>query len=226
MEKEKTNVVKSVLWRLPFDSWGSKYDDALRMIREQSEEDEIAFFYIRSRAADRRFVCFLKNLRNTYNNAKIILEIPTYPYAKEFLKNSTMWPWYFKDAVYNRYLKKYVDRIVTFSNDSEIFGIKTIKSMNGMDVSSFSLAKANLENNTISIIGVAMMQPYHGFERIIKGLGTYYKNGGDRNVKINFVGYGPELDAYKNLTEEYNLTDRVIFKGKLSGEGLDRSYDG
>ena len=227
IKKDRTNLIKSIIWRVPFGSWGAKYEEALEYIEDCSKGKNIAFIYIRTQFFDRKYLLFLKQLRQTYRDTKILLEIPTYPYDYELIRSVTMWPWYFKDKIYSRWLKNYVDRIVTFSDHNSIFGIPTIRTTNGMDVSSFSLARVeNVDNDSINMIAVAMMQPYHGFERLIKGLASYYANGGKRTVRICFVGYGSELDMYQKLTEKYQLTEYISFKGKLQGEELDRAYDG
>ena len=224
--KKRGNLIESVAWRLPLGSWGADYDKALSIIEECSNGASVSFFYIRTQFFDRCYISFLRTLRQNYTAAKIILEIPTYPYDFEIIKSKTMWPWYFKDHFYRGKVSKYIDRIATFTNDYEIFNVPTIRIMNGMDVDSFSLAKCENDNDTIKMIAVAMMQPYHGFERLIKGLHTYYNNGGSRDVHISFVGYGPELAYYKKIVEECKLSERVLFAGKLSGEALDNAYDG
>lgn len=225
--KQRTNLLRSIVWRLPFGSWGARYREALEEVAEYAQKNEIAFFYIRAQLIDRRYLGFLIDLRKKYENAKIILEIPTYPYAQELLKNKTMWPWFFKELAYRRKVKKLVDRIVTFSSDDKIWGIPTIKTMNGMNVGDIGIAGVgNSDDKVIRMIAVAMMQPYHGFERIIKGLATYYSKHDTRNIELLMVGYGSELEYYKSLVEQNNLSDRVIFKGKLQGEELDRVYDG
>lgn len=226
IEKKKTNILKSICWRLPLGSWGGKYEEALVDIEKKSHDNSVKFFYLRSQLFDRRYVGFLRELRRKYQEAKIILEIPTYPYGKELLSSKTMWPWYFKDFVYRQGIRKYIDRIVTYSEDNILFNIPTIKTMNGMDVNSIRLADVSTNDDRIKIIAVAMMQPYHGFERIIRGLASYYANSGKIDIVLDMVGYGPELDYYKSLVDRYGLNERIIFKGKLQGMELDKAYDG
>ena len=216
IEKEKTNLIKSLSWRLPGGSWGADYESALRRIDEISQLGNIHFFYIRQKLADKRYVSFLFSLKQKYPNALLLFEIPAWPYDKEVLKDKTMWPWYFKDLFYSKQLNKCVNRIVTFADEDYIWNIQTIKAMNGMDVSAFSLSEP-VNDDRIKLIGVAMMHPYHGFERIIKGLARYYENGGDRDIQIDFIGYGTELENYLELTQRLNLSDRIHFKGKMGG---------
>lgn len=227
IEKEKTNIIKSVVCRLPGGSWGAKYDEALREIESIRGDDSIFFFYIRISPVDRKYVSFLKTLRERYPKTRILLEVPTFPYDKEYLHSKTMWPWYFKDKYNRKNISEYIDRVVTVEDSKSLFGVPAIKIKNGLDVSQVRLiSKDNEDSNSIQLIVVAMMQPYHGYERLIKGLASYYLNGGMRDIRIRMVGYGSELKFYQSLTERYNMTDRIEFVGKLEGEELDAAYEG
>lgn len=226
IEKEKTTILKSIMWRMPGGSWGAKYNEAFSTITKLSSETDIYFFYIRMSFFDRRYLAFLRSLRDSFPDSRIILEIPTYPYDKEYLHSSTMWPWYFKDKINRRFVAKYVDRIATVDNSSSILNIDTIKIVNGIDVSKVRpIDKDNEDPSSIRLIAVAMMQPYHGYERLISGLSTYYKNGGDRNIEFSIVGYGEESEYYKAITRHLNLDNRITFMGRLDGDELDEAYE-
>ena len=80
LHKEKKSVFKKVLMRLPFGSFCRTYNEALDRISR-----ETGFLYLRQAPFDRKYIDFLKNLRNKCPEAKIIIEIPTYPYDKEYL---------------------------------------------------------------------------------------------------------------------------------------------
>ena len=228
VEKDSSNLFKSICWRLPGGSFGANYAKAVEDIHSISgDEKDVAFFYIRKNPLDRKNMGFLSSIRESYPNSKILMELPTYPYDKEYITNKTLWPWFFKDRLYRLKIRKYIDRIVTFDEYDEIFGIPTIKAMNGIDVTSVKqITKSNEDINTIRIIIVATMIPYHACERVISGVSTYYKNGGKRNIEVLMVGYGPELDYYKRLTRKLGVEDRIIYKGKLDGKELDDIYEG
>ena len=224
IQKKPTNAFKAILNRMPLGSFGRDYETAKKDIELLSD---VEFFYIRNSAWDREWTDFLKWLRVQYPNSKVVLEIPTHPYGSELLKNKEMWPFFFKDIIWRKNAVKYVDRIVTFSEDDYIWGIPTIKSQNGIVVDDITpITETDDHNEVIRMIAVAMMQPYHGFERLIKGLYIYYKSGRKRHVKLKMVGYGPELENYQNLVKELGLADKIVFTGKLSGDELDLAYDG
>lgn len=141
--REEKNVIRSIMWRMPFGSFGRRYEYAFDQIQINGEPD---FLYIRFVPLDRKFIRFLEELRKRYSSAKIMLEIPTYPYKGELLHNLTMVPFYFKDIFYRGQVKRYVDRIVTLTDDRAIFGIPTIHIMNGIIVDDIPIVS---DRNTI-----------------------------------------------------------------------------
>jgi glycosyltransferase involved in cell wall biosynthesis len=220
VEREKFSIIKSIIWRMPFGSFGRDYDKAMEDIIDPD------YIYIRFVPIDRSFLNFIKRLRISHPTCKIILEIATYPYSKELIYDITMFPFYFKDRFYNKGLKRYVDKIVTFSDDNEIFGIPTIKIINGIDVASVKCLKHNMEkDSTIRLLAVAKLQKSHGYERVISGLKKYYEDNHSKRVEVHIVGDGTELDYYKNLVKEYKLEDYVVFYGAKVGDELDAIYD-
>jgi glycosyltransferase involved in cell wall biosynthesis len=70
-----------------------------------------------------------------------------------------------------------------------------------------------------------MYANHHGYERIIKSIYRYYKNGGTRNIVYYCIGFGKELNKYKNLVSLYKLENHVIFPGEKNGEELDKYYN-
>lgn len=178
------------------------------------------YVYIRYPFADSNLIKLLRHLRKNNLNNKIVIEIATYPYEKELPK------WQLKkDIIYRKKLKKYVDRIVTFSNDDEIYGIKTIKTGNGIDVSDYKIKK-NIQNDTINIISVSSLCEWHGYDRAIEGINKYYSEGNINKV-VNFVivGEGPEKEKLENLINKYGLNKYCKLVGYKNGEELDALFD-
>ncbi len=221
VRKEKSNVVKSLLWRLPGGSWGAEYENALCKISDIGET--VNFFYIRPIPTDRRYIGFIGELRNRYPEAKILVEFPTYPYGKDILQSRSMWPWFFKDRIYRKYYRSLIDRIITVTEDSSIIGIPTIRIINGIivgDIHPDYYGEHEDNEDVIRLIAVAQFQPSHGYERIIASLASYYKNGGKRSIVLDMVGYGKECDKYKRLVGKWGLNEHVIFRGKQTGDDL------
>lgn len=166
----------------------------------------------------------LKRLKD--NGSRILVEIPTYPYAGEIPKGllyKMMLKW---DEMYLNRLKDCIDVIATYSQHNEIWGIETIKVVNGIDVSKIGIKKQKKPTECVELIGVANVSKWHGFDRVIQGLKQYYKLG-DVNKKVRFhiVGEGAVLQEYKDMVEENQLSEVVIFHGKKQGKELDAIYD-
>lgn len=160
------------------------------------------------------------------NGARVLIEIPTYPYKGEKPQGILYQLMFWWDEVYTKKLKRVTDRIITYSQDEEIFGVSTIEIMNGVDVEAIKpVQKEEKTDDTIDLLIVALMQPYHGYERLLKGLHSYYQKGGTRDIFCHFVGDGPEKHYYEELTEEYGLNSRIRFYGMQGGDDLDKIYN-
>ena len=183
-------------------------------------------FYVRYPKSDFLFLRFLKKVKANPLK-KIVVEIPTFPYdnqGKKSIKGKCIESLH---KLYSTQLHKYVDRIVTFTGEHFIFGIKTINTINGFDFSKISPINKPIDvKKKVSLIAVSAMFALHGYDRLINGLADYYKNGGERNIVIHLIGQGPSIDTYKRLVKENDLEDNVIFHGKVFGQTLYDLYSG
>lgn len=223
ISKEKANIARSMSWRMPLGSFGRNYEQVFDIVKCKPD-----FFYIRFVPVDRRFLNFIKSLRERFPASKILLEIPTYPYKGELLASISMLSFYFKDLYYRDRLKNYVDRIVTLTEDKYIFGIPTIRIMNGIVVEDIKMiGDQNVSGGGINLIAVACFQVHHGYERLIMGMKQYYEENIEnrRQVYLHMVGDGSELEKYKKLVYQHKLEEYVIFYGQQGGEKLDEIYD-
>ena len=159
------------------------------------------------------------------NGAKIVIEMPTYPYDGEQPDGFLYWLLFRWDRIYRNKLKKVIDRIVTYSRDNEIFGIPTIQIRNGIDLTQVRPIAGKDLDDTVDLLAVALMQPYHGYERLLMGLNEYYRDGGKRKILLHLVGDGPEKKAYEKIVCENGLQDKVIFYGPKGGSELDKIYE-
>lgn len=180
-------------------------------------------FYIRYPLSDLKFVSLLKKIKS--QNKRVVVEIPTYPYDQQGVESFRGKLIHKVDQLFRTQLHKYVDRICTYSLDKEIFKIKTINTVNGYDFSSIKPTYADPKvTETINLIAVSGMWPLHGYDRFIKGLNDYYKQGGLRNIVLHVVGSGYVEADYKELTKIFGLHEHVIFHGRQFGENLMKLY--
>lgn len=219
IQKLHKNIFMKVLTYLPFGSFYRDYSESLDRIAPEAD-----FVYIRYAHFDRKYLCFLRDLKVRCPGTKIILEIPTYPYRNQLLNIREFYAFYFKDLIYRGKVRNYVDRIATFSSDKEIYGIKTIRIINGIIVDDVVLKERVENDDTFTLLAVAQFQRYHGYERIIKSISDYIKHGGTRKIRFYLIGYGPETEYYKSLVSEYGLTGIVEMPGIKRGKELDDYY--
>lgn len=191
-------------------------------------KNKIELIYMRSDHNANPFtIHFIHKLKK--HNIKTVMEIPTYPYDVEYkgfpLQSKIE---LFTDKCFRQYLAKQLFRISTFSDKNTIFGAKTIKISNGIDFSQIKLKSDPQKNHTsFHLIGVAEVHYWHGFDRVIKGIGEYYQQPYEKEVYFHIVGgIGPsEISIFNSIIEEYNIKKYIVFHGQLFGEMLDKAFE-
>jgi glycosyltransferase involved in cell wall biosynthesis len=167
---------------------------------------------------------------------KAVMEIPTYPYDQEFEGFSRTERLQLRiDQMFRKGLARQLEAIVTFTNEQHIFGQRTIRISNGVDLESMPLHQKVDTSKDLHLIGVAEVHYWHGYDRLIAGLGEYYKTspnpsqrGERKNVIFHIVGgvWKSEMHddehapGFAELIEKYGLQDKVVFHGQLFGEAL------
>ena len=164
---------------------------------------------------------------------KCVTEIPTYPYDHEFKGYPLKYkiPLYI-DMMFRRALSSKMEAIVTFSNKESIFGKRTICISNGIDLDSIPLHNPKKQQD-IHFIAVAEIHYWHGFDRLVAGLGEYYKsNPNGRKVYLHVVGWEDDRGTTSNgyltveqMARKYGIEKYVINHGKLFGDKLDEVFN-
>ena len=164
---------------------------------------------------------------------KCVTEIPTYPYDQEFKGYPLKYkiPLYI-DKIFRRALAAQMEAIVTFSNEENIFGKRTIRISNGIDLDSIPLHNPKKQQD-IHLIAVAEIHYWHGFDRLVSGLGEYYKsNPNGRKVYFHIVGWEDDRGTTSNgyltveqMARKYGIEKYVINHGKLFGDKLDEVFN-
>ena len=202
--------------------------------------EKIDFVYARCfQNANPWLIHFFKKLKKAGIHA--VTEIPTYPYDAEFVGFPLMTRLNLKiDQLFRRQLSAQMDAIVTFSDAKEIFGQRTINISNGVDFDSIPLHEPLTVNHELHLIGVAEVHYWHGYDRLIAGLGEYYRGKSNlpspftlhpspsRDVYFHIVGgVGPSemydsmhAPGFHELIEKYQIQDKVIFHDQLFSDAL------
>ncbi len=185
--------------------------------------EEKSVVYMRHIPLDYTLIKMLEKLKR--KKCLILLEIPTYPYDCEKKRISSKINLLY-DRVFRNKLKRYVDRIVTYSQDEFIYDIKTIKISNAVNIDDGFRIKKSSFDDSIEIMAVAYFAFWHGYDRFINGLASYYKNGGERNIIFNLVGpNNAELKKYKDIVKREGLAEHVLFEGIKMGDELNKIYN-
>lgn len=129
----------------------------LRYVRREG----IRCVYIRSYHNANPFtIHFVRTLKK--QGVGVLLEIPTYPYDHEYASVREKAQLY-TDKLFRRAFCKYVDFIVTFSDDERIFGRPTIRISNGIDFDRIPLRSPRHGTaGELNLIGVAEIHFWHG----------------------------------------------------------------
>jgi len=197
--------------------------EASRFLRIYLKRHRYEGIYIRYVFDDFEFQRLLKHLKRA--GTRIQIEIPTYPYDEELKDNLENRIVLFLDRIYRNRMKKYVDQIAVLSQDKKVYGIPAIELKNGVDFHEIGLAVRNDKlQDYVNIIAVAGFAKWHAFDRMICGMGEYYKAGGTRKIFLHMVGDGAELPVYKELVKQYGLENNVKFYGFQSGNALEEIY--
>ena len=213
--------------------YGCVYDYCVR--------EQIEFVYARCfMNATPWLIHFFKKLRQV--GVKSVTEIPTYPYDQEFVG----FPFLTRiglitDQIFRNKLSRQMNAIVTFSDADMIFGQRTIRISNGVDIDSIPLhnyQQSDTQDLSLHFIGVAEVHYWHGYDRLIAGLGEYYrdmrsKNANGRKVYFHIVGGVASSEMYDSmhapgfaeLIEQYDIKDYVIFHGQLFGDELNSVFN-
>ena len=211
-----SGIKGKVLKRILFDA-----------IVEYVRKEQIKIIYMRYDLNANPFT--IRLIRQLHQAGAVILtEIPTYPYDNEEGAKSRRQQRKF-DRRYRQKFFTYVDRVVTFSSEKTIFGRPTINISNGIDLSQIKLIEPTPKpNDDLHMICVAQIHYWHGVDRMVRGLGEYYKQCPSRKVYLDLVGQlFSERERQEVLTAiaEYNIEKYVIQHGAKHGAALDDIFD-
>jgi len=179
-----------------------------------------AVVYVRHTATTPGLILFYFLLRTFGRAKRIYLEVPTWPYKDELHG-------YYSDRFLSPLIRLFVDRVITFSEISSIFGLPTIKITNGVSSSATPLMPVPHQSNPFKIVCVAHMHTWSGIDRLLSGVAAYYK-GHEFVIPIDLhiAGDGDMLKAWKRLAADLNLESVVTFHGNCSGEKLESVFIG
>ena len=184
------------------------------------------FVYIRKPTTTSALLTVLRDIKERNKKIKVVMELPTYP-SSEYIGIKKILNIYSKYA--EKRLHRYVDRILTYSRDTNVWGIKAIPTTNCINCKNIKAkSDCDIDSNKINLIAVADFNYWHGYDRTIEGIKKYYSDDKrrDYDVELYLVGGGKELDNYKRIVaSEPDISEHVHFCGKLFGSDLDDVFE-
>lgn len=200
------------------------------------EEQQIGLVYVRSFHNANPFTIHLfKQIKKM--GVKAVMEIPTYPYDPEYAGAN----WRLRlnlliDKCHRKALARQMVAVITFSDARSIFGQRTIRISNGIDFSTIPVIVRLAHPPTqdaIHLIGVAEVHYWHGYDRLIEGIGKYYHTPHSREVYFHIVGgvapsemYDtPQAPGFDRYIKHYGIERHIIFHGQQYGEKLDELFN-
>ncbi len=178
---------------------------------------------IRHGVATLSFLRFLKTIKKINPKAKILIDMPTYPYSKEW-KGISGKLVMLVDGALSSQLKKHVDYILHSGKEIEIFGIPTFPFSNGISLENVKIRSPKKSIGRWTFLAIGKWQYWHGLDRLIQGLHQYVSTG-KKDVRLKIVGTGPVEKDLKQLVKNFDLEKYVDFEGVLVGADLDASFD-
>lgn len=192
----------------------------LKKLQNKKLYENIDFIYVRYFFTSFWSLNYFKFLKEI--GIKIFLEIPTYPYDNEMSKFSIVLN---VDKILRKYNKKYIDKIITYSQDSYIWSIPCISISNGIDLTKIKIKKRE-EHTKINFISVSNHSFWHGIDRILYSLLDYLKETSLESINFHIIGQGKETENLKKIVSlNKKLEDIVIFHGFKKGEDLEKIYN-
>ncbi|WP_312339740.1 hypothetical protein [Sphingobacterium sp.] len=199
-----------------------------KAISEYVQQNKFSLVYIRSDHNANPFTLHMvKKMR--LSGAKVLMEIPTFPYDQEYV-SLRMRLELLIDRLFRKNVAKQLNAFVTFSDAQTIFGQQAICISNGIDFSNIPVRRPTERagTRTVHLLGVAEIHYWHGFDRLIHGLGIFKQAHPDCQIIFHLVGqFSGEREriAITEPIEFYGLQPNVILHGPLWGEDLDAIFD-
>ena len=242
----KYNQIKNSLIRLSFDVdhvtykkgsvqfngkkiWGGKVPRILskwlffRKLITEIKIESYDILLIRYGMSNKPFIDFLEWAKFKNAKVKIILDMPTYPYQKEWsgVKGRIVT---FVDKQFSGKLVNCVDLILHSGPEPQIHMVPTLQMTNGIDASQYPIINGHQYPNQINMIAVAKWQKWHGLERLLEGLFLLKRRKSTPKLMLNIVGDGPYLSRIEKSISKKSLKDIVVLHGPLIGVELDNLF--
>lgn len=206
-----------------FDSL-NHYGAFFAHVAKQVKSSAYDYLYIRYPLAIPSFLWFLRTAKAALPKVTTVVEIATFPYRGELRTPKRLVLRSLDDLGRGR-LARYVDAIVTFYGQSEIYGIPCFALCNGVDVTRTCLRTPRADDGELSLIAVGNVAERHGLDRVLRGMADYARKPDATPATLHVVGDGPAVPGLLELSGKLGIAERVRFHGMKSGAELNALFD-
>lgn len=197
-----------------------------KLVARACPADKYDVIYLRHPGANPAMLAFLGWMKTRNPKLRIVLEVASYPLhgEAESLAQKLIVA---SDATLSRLLSKFVDYVVTFGGQQEIYGIPCIPSSNGVDVEALPMRHTpDFDPRAPRFLAVASLAKWHGYDRVLRGLRDSLDSSSDFAPHVSLAGQGPASAELQALSGELGLDAHVTFHGMTTGPALDALFDG
>lgn len=194
-------------------------------------EKQIDIVYVRHMIPSCKLIRLLSMCKD--KQVKVFYEIPTYPYyAEQFRTANKKYRAIVKlglDTLFWPFIYSKVYRLVVIKSSTSVkMYEKMVEITNGADVNAIEEKKYLVEDNSLSdkfrMVAVGTLYPYHGYDRVLKGMKACNEKINDIDVEMHFVGESPTIEELKGLAKSLGLKN-VFFHGIKTTQELNDLYD-
>ena len=215
------SVYTKIMGRIPFTNVDPRwvYDDRFKGID--------FLYYRRPFNISYGLIKFLRKVKKNNPTIKIIEEIPTFPYEQELMTGPINYPLWIKDKHNRKKMRGIVNRFAVIGEGygQLLWGIPVIPIINGIVADEISVKKNMHEEECIRLVCVSSFEFWHGYDRVLEGLGRYYQMKNPRKIYLHMVGNGAQRINYQEIVKKYSIEKFVIFEGECTGRHLEQIYN-
>mgnify|MGYP003289313760 CR=1 FL=1 len=195
----------------------------LNYIRSKNDINKV---YIRHMIPNVNLIRLLKMCKR--KRIDVYYEIPTYPYFMEQIRTSKKkYRAIVKvilDMIVLPLIYYYVKKMVVIKSNTKIKLYRKMHEItNGVEYEAIK-TKELKEKNVFSLVTVGTLYPYHGYDRVLKGLKECNEEVDGKKVEFNIIGNSQTIEDLKIMVKELNLKN-VKFLGVKNLTEMNELFD-
>jgi glycosyltransferase involved in cell wall biosynthesis len=196
-----------------------------QVIATECAAEDYDVIYFRHPGTNPALLGFLAWMKHENPQIRIVLELASFPISGE-AESVSQKLIVASDATLGGLLRRFVDRVVTFGGQREIYGIPCIRTSNGIDVDAVPIRDASaFDPMAPRLLGVASLAKWHGYDRVLRGLRRAIDHNPEVIPQVTFAGHGPAEAQLRELCTTLDLDEHVTFHGMTTGRALDELFD-